>query len=94
MCAKVTASVDSGAVGDIDEYLMKMIAGIATGAPTDINTGEVITPRPIRVGKFCEQVEKDIVAFQSHQYGILSEYAHQTGPGPFTFMRNMIRKTE
>jgi hypothetical protein len=80
LCAKVDASVESAEVGDIDDYLMKLIAGIATGAPTDVSTGEAITPRPIKVGVFLKEVEKDIEGF-SHQYGILSEYAHPNWAG-------------
>jgi len=80
LCAKVDASVESVEVGNIDVYLMKMIAGIATGAPTDANTGEPITPRPVRVSDFLKEVDKDIEGF-SHQYGILSEYAHPNWAG-------------
>jgi hypothetical protein len=80
LCAKVAKSIDSSQVGNIDDYLMKMIAGIATGAPTDASTGEAATPRPIRVGAFCRRVDEDIEGF-SHQYGILSEYAHPNWAG-------------
>jgi hypothetical protein len=80
LCAKVDALVESDEVGDIDDYLMRMIAGIATGAPTDVTTGETITPRPIKVGALLKEVDKDIEGF-SHQYGILSEYAHPNWAG-------------
>jgi hypothetical protein len=80
LCAKVDASVESAEVGDIDDYLVKMIAGIATGPPTVATTGEAITPRPIRVDKFLDSVEKDINGFK-RQYGILSEYAHPNWAG-------------
>jgi hypothetical protein len=72
---KVATAVESNDVGNIDEYLMKMYVGIATGAPT-----EVVMPRPVRVGKFLESVEKDIPGF-NHQYGILCEYAHPNWAG-------------
>jgi hypothetical protein len=80
LCAKVAASVESDEVGDTDDFLMKMIAGIATGAPTDADTGEVLTPRPIKIGAFLKQVDEDIEGF-SHQYGILSEFAHPNWAG-------------
>jgi len=75
LCGKVTTAVESNDVGNIDEYLMKMYVGIATGAPT-----EVVMPRPVRVGKFLDGVEKDMPGF-NHQYGILCEYAHPNWAG-------------
>ncbi len=72
---KVATAVESDDVGSIDEYLMKMYVGIATGAPTG-----VIVPRPVRVGTFLDSVEKDIPGF-NHQYGILCEYAHPNWAG-------------
>jgi hypothetical protein len=80
LCAKVDASVESAEVGDIDGYLMQLNVGIATGAPINANTGEAVTPRPIRIGKFLDSVEKDIPGFK-HQYGLLSEFAHPNWPG-------------
>jgi hypothetical protein len=75
LCAKVNASVESADVGDIDDYLMKMSVGIATDPPTDASAGEPITPRPIKIGKFLDSVDKDINGF-NRQYGYLSEYVH------------------
>lgn len=75
LCGKVATAVESNDVGNIDEYLMKMYVGIATGAPT-----EVVMPRPVRVGKFLDSVEKDMPGF-NHQYGILCEYAHPNWAG-------------
>jgi hypothetical protein len=77
--AKVDAAVESNVVGDIDDYLMKLVIGIATTAP-NAEPSDPEFPRPVRVGKFLEQVEKDIPGF-SHQYGILSEYAHPNWSG-------------
>ncbi len=77
--AKVDAAVQSNAVGDIDDYLMKLVIGIATTAP-NAQPSDPEFPRPVKVGKFLEQVEKDIPGF-SHQYGILSEYAHPNWSG-------------
>jgi len=73
LCAKVVATVESNAVGDIDEYLMKLVMGTATDAPTTV-------PRPVRVGAFLKEAEKDIEGF-TYQYGILSEYAHPNWAG-------------
>lgn len=81
LCAKVAAVVDSKAVGDVDEYLMKMVMGTSTGAPkTSASPTDVILPRPVKVSAFLKQVDKDIEGF-SHQYGILSEYSHPNWAG-------------
>src|SRR6266849_863961 len=80
LCGKVEASVESAEAEDIDDYLMKMSMGIATDPPTDPSTGEAVTPRPIRVDKFLDRVEKDITGFK-RQYGYLSEYAHPNSAG-------------
>jgi hypothetical protein len=80
LCGKVEASVESAEVGDIDDYLMKMNMGIATDPPTDPNTGEAVTPRPIRIHNFLDRVEKDISGF-NRQYGYLSEYSHPNWAG-------------
>jgi hypothetical protein len=86
LCAKVDASVESAEVGDIDDYVMKMSMGIATDPPTDAKTGEPITPRPVKIGKFLDCVEKDIAGF-NEQYGYLSEYVHPTSRCPFGQLR-------
>jgi hypothetical protein len=75
LCVKVAHAVESDEVGVIDDYLMKMSMGIATDPPTDASTGEPITPRPIKIGKFLDRVEKDINGFNL-QYGYMSEYVH------------------
>lgn len=80
LCGKLQVSVESAEVGDIDDYLMKMTVGIATDAPTDPSTGEAVTPRPIRIGKFLDRVENDMSGFK-RQYGYLSEYAHPNWAG-------------
>jgi hypothetical protein len=74
---KVDTAVESGAVGDIDDYLMKLMMGTATGDP---NVADPVLPRPIKIGKFLEAVERDVQGF-SHQYGVLSEYAHPNWAG-------------
>src|ERR1700730_17936986 len=60
LCGKVQAAVESAGVGDSADYVMRMSMGVATDPPTDPSTGEVVTPRPIRIGKFLDRVEKDI----------------------------------
>jgi hypothetical protein len=81
LCNKVSKSVELAEVGDIDVYLMRLIAGVATGAPITNEGGEdLVMPRPIRVREFLKQVDSDIEGF-SHQYGILSEYAHPNWAG-------------
>jgi hypothetical protein len=80
LCVKVAHSVESAEVGDIDDYLMKMSMGIATDPPTDAKTGAPAAPRPIRIGKFLDRVEKDINGFNL-QYGYLSEYSHPNWAG-------------
>jgi hypothetical protein len=81
LSAKVDAVVDSKVVGDADEYLMKLAMGTATGWPeTDTSTDVLTMPRPIKIGAFLKQAEKDIEGF-SHQYGVLSEYAHPNWAG-------------
>jgi hypothetical protein len=60
---------------------MKLAVGLATYAPTaDASTTDVAFPRPVKVRTFLEQADKDIEDF-SHQYGILSEYAHPNWAG-------------
>jgi len=81
LSAKVDSVVDFKMVGDVDEYLMKLAMGTATGWPeTDSSTDVLTMPRPIKIGAFLKQVEKDIEGF-SHQYGVLSEYAHPNWAG-------------
>lgn len=81
LSAKVDAVVESKMVGDVDEYLMKLAMGTATGWPETDSSPEVLTmPRPIKIGAFLKQVEKDIEGF-SHQYGVLSEYTHPNWAG-------------
>ena len=77
--AKVAAAVNANVIGDIDEYLMKFVVGTATAAPNAQPTDPDL-PRPVRVGTFLKEVEKDIPGF-THQYGVLSEYAHPNWAG-------------
>jgi hypothetical protein len=75
--SKVDNAVKSNEIGDIDSYLVKLNAGIAT-APPKLDEGDY--PRPIKIGKFLEQVEKAIPGFSDH-YGVLSEFAHPNWAG-------------
>ncbi len=78
LCAKIAAAIQADCVGNIDEHLMMLAVGIATDAPTTEDGAAF--PRPIRVGHFLKEVEKDVEDF-SRQYGILSEYAHPNWAG-------------
>jgi len=75
--SKVDDAIKSNQVGDIDTYLVKLNVGIAT-APPKTEEGEF--PRPVKIGKFLEQVEKVMEGFSEH-YGVLSEFAHPNWAG-------------
>jgi hypothetical protein len=92
LCAKVEAVVDTGTVGDVDEYLMKLAMGNATGWPEDSAPGVVTMPRPVKVHKMLEQTEKDIEGF-SRQYGVLSEYAHPNWAGTVLLYSDTNKQT-
>jgi hypothetical protein len=68
---KVSASVESGKVGDIDEYLMKLLMG---------SKNDPAVPVPVNVMTFVDYVDKEIVGFRS-QYDSLSEFAHPNWAG-------------
>src|SRR6266571_1546541 len=53
---KLDAAVKSGAVGDLDEYLMKL----SMGSRTDLD----IMPQAISVLTFVDRVEKDVAGFR------------------------------
>lgn len=75
--SKVDDAIKSNDIGDIDLYLVKLNVGIAT-APPELTDGEF--PRPVKIGKFLEQVERVIPGFSEH-YGVLSEFAHPNWAG-------------
>jgi hypothetical protein len=91
LCAKVASVIDSNMVGDIDEYLMRLSMGTATGWPED-SSSQPAMPRPIRIGKFLERVEKDIEGFK-HQYGVLSEYTHPNWAGTVLLYSSTNKQT-
>ena len=93
LCAKVEAVVDSKMVGDVDDYLMKLAMGSATGWPeTDSSTDGLTMPRPVKISAFLKQAEKDIEGF-SHQYGVLSEYTHPNWAGTVLIYSNTNKET-
>ena len=92
LCAKVEAVVDSKTVGDVDDYVMKLSMGTATGWPEDSSPGAVAMPRPVKIGKLLDQAEKDIEDF-NHHYGVLSEYAHPNWAGTVLLYSDTNRQT-
>jgi hypothetical protein len=70
--AKLEGTVNAGAVGDIDDFLMKL----SMGSRTDTD----IMPQAISVLTFVDRVEKDVEGFR-HQYDLLSEFAHPNWAG-------------
>jgi hypothetical protein len=79
--SKVDDAIKSNQIGDIDTYLVKLNVGIAT-APPKLEEGDF--PRPVKIGKFLDQVEKVIEGFSDH-YGVLSEFAHPNWAGTASF---------
>ncbi len=84
LCGKISACVESAEIGNIDDYVMKLMMGIKTDPPIDAGTGEAITPSPIHVGKFIESVSKDMNGFNK-QYGYLCDYTHPNYAGTVFF---------
>lgn len=76
---KVKVAVSGRSLGDIDKYLMKLISGTSTVA-VDSEPTSTRLPRPVKIGKFLEAVERDVEGF-SRQYGVLSDYAHPNWAG-------------
>jgi cation transport protein ChaC len=68
---KLDGAVQARAVGDIDDYLMKLIMGSKTNPNL---------PQAINVLTFVDRVNKDIDGFR-HQYDNLSEFAHPNWAG-------------
>lgn len=69
--AKLAATLKTAAVGDIDDFPMKLAMG--SKVDTDI-------PQAISVLTFVDRVEKDAEGFR-HQYNLLSEFAHPNWSG-------------
>jgi hypothetical protein len=68
---KVFASVESGTVGNIDEYLFRLLVGMKN---------DPAMPQPVSVGTLLKHIDKEIDGFSS-QYGNLSEVAHPNWAG-------------
>ena len=71
LCAKVDAALKAGVVGDIDDYLMRLIMGSRT---------DPAMPQALNILTFVDQVSKEIEGFR-HQYDLLSEFAHPNWAG-------------
>lgn len=69
--AKLDGAVQAKTIGDIDDYLMKLIMGSKTNPDL---------PQAINVLTFVDRVNKDIDGFR-HQYDNLSEFAHPNWAG-------------
>jgi hypothetical protein len=70
--AKLDATLKADAVGDIDDFLMKL----SMGSRTDTD----IMPQAISVLTFVDRVEKDVKGFRQ-QYDRLCEFAHPNWAG-------------
>ncbi|HBY61246.1 MAG TPA: hypothetical protein DEH78_15605 [Solibacterales bacterium] len=71
LCAKIDAALKAKAVGDIDDYLIRL----AIGSRTD-----PVMPQAISVMTFIDRVEKDVEGFRQ-QYDLLSEFSHPNWAG-------------
>jgi hypothetical protein len=71
LCGKIEATTQSGVVGNIDDYLMRLVVGSKT---------DPVVPNPIHVMDFIRRVDKDVDGFL-HQYDSLSEFAHPNWAG-------------
>lgn len=71
LCGKVSAVVDSETLGDVDNYLMRLIMGSKI---------EPNLPPAINVLSFVDHVDKEIEGFR-HQYDLLSEFSHPNWAG-------------
>jgi hypothetical protein len=66
LSSKLDATLQAGTVGDIDDYLMRLMMGSRTNPEL---------PPAISVLTFVDCVEKDVEGFR-HQYDMLSEFSH------------------
>jgi hypothetical protein len=79
---KVFASVESGIVGDIDEFLMRLLMGMKNDSAM---------PAPISVGTLLKHVDQEVPGFSS-QYGNLSEAAHPNWAGTSWFYSKLDKE--
>jgi hypothetical protein len=88
LCTKVEAVLNSKMVGDVDEYLMRLVMGTATGlSGAGVPSEGVTMPRPFKIRVFLREVEKEVENF-CHQYGVLSEFAHPNWAGTVLLYSN------
>ena len=74
LCGNIAAAVESGAVGELDDYLMNLMMGAAAAAPAatpEPKDGE--TSRPLRIDAFLKQADQEVEGF-SFEYGMLAKY--------------------
>lgn len=71
LSTKIKTASESGALGDIDDYIARLILGSKT---------DPAVPQAINVLSFVDKVDKDIPGFRK-QYDVLSEYAHPNWEG-------------
>jgi hypothetical protein len=71
LCAKLDSALESGTLGDIDDYLMKLAMGSKTNPEM---------PQAINVLTFVDHVDKTIQGFRG-RYDVLSEFAHPNWAG-------------
>lgn len=79
---KVASVVQSGNVGDIDEFMMRLNFGNKTFHDS---------PDPINVLTFIKEIEKDFEGF-SRRYDILSEYSHPNWAGTLLLFSKINKK--
>jgi hypothetical protein len=71
LSSKLDATFQAGTVGDIDDYLMRLMMGSRTNPEL---------PPAISFLTFVDRVEKDLDGFR-HQYDMLSEFSHPNWAG-------------
>jgi hypothetical protein len=76
--AKVDEAIKANALGDIEAFLIRLNAGVATKPPETEDGTDF--PRPVMVRDFLNTVEKEIPNFKLN-YGTLSEFAHPNHHG-------------
>lgn len=69
---KIDSTLEGGVLGDVDDYLMKLLMGSKVYID--------ILPESINVLTFVKNMDKDFKGFQ-HEYNVLSEYAHPNWAG-------------
>ena len=74
LCGNIAVAVESGAVGELDDYLMNLMMGAAAAAPAITpEPKEAEAPRPLRIDAFLKQADQEVGGF-SFEYGMLAKY--------------------